>query len=530
MKNIKHTLSIMVLMIFFGCSTENDLIDIDALGAPAAISALTTITQDNSGNVTFLPRGEGVTRYEVFFGDATTTPAYVSPGDKTTHKYAEGVYKTTIVGTSINGKRTEVNQEVTVSFLAPTDLVPTISPVSGDNFSINVSATAKLETYFQVYFGEVANEIPVDFMEGETITHKYATVGTYTVKIVALSGGIATTTKTESVVISNPIYLPVTFETTVPAFGNFGGAYSGGADNPSIDTENGSAKVAKLTKTAGAEVWAGSTIELAEPIDFSTKKVIKMKVRSPKAGIVVKMKLEKLVATDATNIEVDATTTIANGWEELTFDFSAANNANNYQRVVVFFDFGDYGTGADYYYDDIKLVTGDEALELPLTFESTKLIYKWNGFGASDFGAIPASVVFNPDQSGNNVSAKVVKIEKTAGAQVWAGAGLDLDSSINFAKGTKIKVNVWSPKAGAIILFKMEVSTSPKDGNGNPTVFVEVQGTTTVANSWQVMTFDLTSTSAFNTANAYDRVILFPDFNVGGTGTAYYFDDIKQSN
>jgi hypothetical protein len=40
-----------------------------------------------------------------------------------------------------------------------------------------------------------------------------------------------------------------------------------------------------------------------------------MKVWSPKAGIVVKMKLEKLVATDATNIEVDVTTTIANGWQ-----------------------------------------------------------------------------------------------------------------------------------------------------------------------------------------------------------------------
>jgi hypothetical protein len=30
----------------------------------------------------------------------------------------------------------------------------------------------------------------------------------------------------------------------------------------------------------------------------------------------IKMKLEKLVATDATNIEVDVTTTIANGWQD----------------------------------------------------------------------------------------------------------------------------------------------------------------------------------------------------------------------
>ena len=76
----------------------------------------------------------------------------------------------------------------------------------------------------------------------------------------------------------------------------------------------------------------------------------------------------------------------------------------------------------------------------------------------------------------------------------------------------------------------MEVSTSPKDGNGNPTVFIEVHTTTTVANAWQVLTFDLTSAAGFSTANKYDRVILFPDFGQMGTGAIYYFDDIKQSN
>jgi hypothetical protein len=47
--------------VLSSCSAENDLIDLNALGAPTNISALTTITQDNTGNVTFLPRGEGVT-------------------------------------------------------------------------------------------------------------------------------------------------------------------------------------------------------------------------------------------------------------------------------------------------------------------------------------------------------------------------------------------------------------------------------------------------------------------------------------
>jgi hypothetical protein len=105
---------------------------------------------------------------------------------------------------------------------------------------------------------------------------------------------------------------------------------------------------------------------------------------------------------------------------------------------------------------------------------------------------------------------------------------LNLDSKVDFAKGTKIKVTVWSPKVGAKILYKMEDSTSPKDGNGNPTINVEVEATTTVANAWEVLTFDLTSAASFNSANSYDRVILFPDFGVAGAGSTYYFDDIKQ--
>jgi hypothetical protein len=46
---------------------------------------------------------------------------------------------------------------------------------------------------------------------------------------------------------------------------------------------------------------------------------------------------------------------------------------------------------------------------------------------------------------------------------------LNLIQKLIFSKGTKVKVNVWSPKAGAKILkWKCQ---HPKDGNGNPTVF-----------------------------------------------------------
>jgi hypothetical protein len=46
---------------------------------------------------------------------------------------------------------------------------------------------------------------------------------------------------------------------------------------------------------------------------------------------------------------------------KLSYDFATINNANNYQRVVVFFDFGNRVQVLSTY-DDIELVSGAETL------------------------------------------------------------------------------------------------------------------------------------------------------------------------
>jgi hypothetical protein len=56
--------------------------------------------------------------------------------------------------------------------------------------------------------------------------------------------------------------------------------------------------------------------------------------------------------------EKEVTTTTANAWEELTFDYSGINTANSYQKVVLIFDNGTLGDGSanfTYYFDDIRL-------------------------------------------------------------------------------------------------------------------------------------------------------------------------------
>jgi hypothetical protein len=230
MKKVKIIISLFVLTFFVGCSNDNNDVNLDQISSPTNISALMKITQDNTGKVTFIPNGEGVTQYEIYYGDGTTSPGIVNPGANVNHIYDEGVYQVKIVGNTLNGTKTEVTQTLTVSFLQPTNLTPTIT--IGSNLSINVTATADLETYFQVYFGDVVNETPVDFIEDQVIPHTYAAAGTYAVRIVALSGGAATSEVIQNVTVTNLFAAPTP---TVPA-ANVISMFSNAYTNVPVDT------------------------------------------------------------------------------------------------------------------------------------------------------------------------------------------------------------------------------------------------------------------------------------------------------
>ena len=114
--------------------------------------------------------------------------------------------------------------------------------------------------------------------------------------------------------------LPVTYEDASVnyTFANFGGAVSTMITNPHQTGINTSAKVASFTKSTGTEIWAGTTLELANNIDFSSPKLFKVLVWSPKIGTVVKLRAENI--NDPTDSrEFDATTTLQNEWQELSY-------------------------------------------------------------------------------------------------------------------------------------------------------------------------------------------------------------------
>ncbi len=513
-------------LLWSGCKKESfdDIAFAEGAAAPDKLSAMFDITQDNTGKVSIYPNGEGMAYYLVHFGDGTQQPQRVSPGRKVEHVYAEGNYNVRILGIGVNGLTTEVTQPLTVSFKAPENLDFTATIDPSNPFRVNVSASADYETVFRVYFGEDEDEEPVSLLEGGTASYTYAQTGTYTMRVVALSGGQASTELSKEITIVNPLLLPLDFENSTLNYEwiNFGGGVVTLVDNPHVNPGNPSTKVGQMIKYA-PEPWGGSVITLSQPIDFSANKIFRMKVYSPRAGATVLLKVEN-ISDGGIFYELQQPVTKANEWEDLVFDFSAINTSNSYQKVVLIFDLGTPGDGSanfTFLFDDIRLVNSlpptDAPISLPVTFDLDNVDYT-----VTDFGGNSSEDAIDPTNASNNVK----KTTKGNGAEVWAGTTIGTPSGfpqkIPFtATATKMSVRVYSPAAGIPVLLKVEDHT---DGG----IFVEKLATTTVANAWETLEFDFnTGTPALNLSRTYDKASIFFDFGTNGNGKVFYWDDVQ---
>ena len=159
-------------------------------------------------------------------------------------------------------------------------------------------------------------------------------------------------------IVPNVLALPLDFEssTLTYAFSDFGGGQCTVVANPKVTGINTSSHVAQMIKNAG-QVYGGSSITLAHPIDFSTKKTFKMKMFSPRVGVNVLLKIENST-NGAISYQKAVNTISSNGWETLTFDFSAIDNSQSYDKVTIIFDLGTMGDGTPnftYLFDDVSL-------------------------------------------------------------------------------------------------------------------------------------------------------------------------------
>ncbi|MFT7119989.1 MAG: hypothetical protein ACJAZ9_000158 [Neolewinella sp.] len=519
---IKYLLFMLLILGSTACDDEQILPNLDEVASPSALSLTFDVDPDDSSLITITPGAQGATLFNLDFGDGSAETMDLQVGSSAVRSYDAGSYPVTLIATGINGNTTTLTETLNVETPAPRNLVVTIASTPGNPLSVDVSATADFETGFNAYFGDVADEVPTAFQEGETISHVYAMVGSYDIRVVALGNEFDMPEETNTVDISTPTTLFINFENSVDTYvyPGFGGASSEVIANPDMSAGNNSSQVMKLNKGSGSEVWAGIFTELDGPIDFSSATAINMKVWSPRAGTPIILKLEDATDGDIF-VEVTTNTTMANSWEVLTFDFSGMNLDLPYQKLVFFYDFGTAGMNEDFYFDDIILGEGDgggggdNELSLPLDFQSSEVTYAFDNFGGAS-----ADPVDNPDASGINTSSQVGRFSKNIGSEVWGGVFIDMTNPIDFSSTQTVRLKVWSPKVGAKILLKFENPANPDDN-------LEVIVLTTISNQWEELEYDFNGIENFPNIK---RVVIFCDFEADGTDENYYFDDIKLVN
>jgi hypothetical protein len=318
--------------------------------------------------------------------------------------------------------------------------------------------------------------------------------------------------------------LPVTFDDPGVDYTviDFGGA----STLVGADPDDAGNSVAITTKGAGAETFAGTVVGtgsgFANPIPFTaTETQMSVLVRSPAAGIPVLLKVEN--ADASIFAEVFATTTQADTWERLVFDFSTVgiDPSVSFVQAIIFFDFGQVGAGDTYYWDDLRFGAAAppvlSQIDLPVTFEDPTVDYT-----LIDFGGAGTGLGVDPQDAGNTVAITT----KGAGAQTFAGTvmgtGTGFANPIPFSAGsTEMRVRVLSPAANVPVLLKVE--------NADASIFSEVLVNTTQANTWETLSFDF-STVGIDPSVTFVQAIIFFDFGQVGTGATYYWDDVQFVN
>ena len=525
-------ISFFLLLVLVAGSCKKEYTDTSFVSGAATVAkpgVMFTITQDNTGLVTIAPSAEGAVRYDVLPGDTTKTAVPLAAGKSLNHVYPEGSYQVKIVAYDLKGGSSTTTQALTVSYVTPQNLV---AKVSVSALTVSVSASAKYATFYKIYFGDSTTYSPEPYTQvlaNQAVTHTYLHAGDYTVRVVALSGGSETAQSQTPVHVSKQIDLPVTFEdpNTEYTLSDFGGNVSVLTTDPT----GGAGHVVKTIKSAGAEVWAGTTVGgglgFATPVPLKANAAkMSVMVYSPAVGLDIKLKVEDH-ANGTHSVETDVLTTRAGQWETLTFDLTqtatgtpAFNSSYVYDKASLFFDFNHAGTGSVFYFDNLQLVPAAlSQIDLPVTFESATVDYT-----VTDFGHDASTLVIDPANASNHV----IRTEKQNGGETWSGTTIGTPAGfatiIPQTGPPKMTVRVYSPAIGLDIKLKLEEHATSANS-------VETDVFTTKAGEWETLTFDFSThasgTPAWNAAFKYDKASIFFDFNVAGSGKIFYWDDVK---
>ena len=282
-------------------------------------------------------------------------------------------------------------------------------------------------------------------------------------------------------------------------------------------TGNSSDHVLKLVKNSG-QTWAGSKYTVTDKFKLDAESKVRVKIWSPRAGLSFMMKFEDNVGWPDTTAtaEVYQTTTKDGEWEELVFDFSGLDTSVEWYNLVMFIDNGTVGDGSSnftVYLDDITQISSTSSSVIT-GFETLGTL---SGFDGGD-----QEVVANPDTTGNS-SDHVLKLVKNSG-QTWAGSKYTVTDKFKLDAESKVRVKIWSPRAGLSFMMKFEDNVGWPD----TTATAEVYQTTTKDGEWEELVFDF---SGLDTSVEWYNLVMFIDNGTVGDGSSnftVYLDDITQ--
>lgn len=283
------------------------------------------------------------------------------------------------------------------------------------------------------------------------------------------------------------------------------GEFMGPVDNPGPNIVNSSAQCGMYTKSNTA-AYSLLLAESATPFDLSVFNQFKLQVYAT-APTQVLLKLEG----PGPDFELIKNIGVVNAWQEYTFDFSAAADITDLNKVIIFFDPGVETSGDTYYFDNLCAVPKGPCANVEPNpdmiddFECNRNATYTNGWDS-------LTVVDNPDPGVVNPSAKVGRYGDPIGP--WENLLLDYQNPIDLNAKNQLKAKIWAPRV-VQVLFKLE---------GGASAPFEVWKDVPVANEWVEYEVDFSSQALAS----HKKIVIF--FNGGQDaqpGDVYYIDDIQ---
>jgi hypothetical protein len=351
----EYKVTLKAINVAGASDTSEDIIVISDVGAPViTLLGNTTMNILVGGSYT----DPGATALDDQDGDIT---ANIVVGGDTVDVNTAGTY---IVTYNVSDAAGNAATQRTRTVIVAADIVAPVITLTGSvtiNIALGSSFTDPGATATDNVDGDITANIVV---AGDAVDIN--TAGTYIITYnVSDASGNAATEVTRTVIVTDPNAC-VAETTQSLAAADFNVTFQAVNTTSTIATEastivripnpdtdnavNSSCYVGEFKRLGGAGTeYAHNKFVLSTGVDLVANAGFKIKVWSPVVGANLTLKLE-----GGNAVQVSKATTVANAWQELTFDFSSAQNDVNNKNIVLFFNI-ETTTAATLYYDDFRI-------------------------------------------------------------------------------------------------------------------------------------------------------------------------------